>query len=88
MPGFRARYTLWIDYVDSAGLGMNATNVVGQTFGAGQGQTLQFNQSICPGSGTFTAADVNSILAQVQTDLTTQLTAAIPRVANFTSGGG
>jgi hypothetical protein len=88
MPGFRARYQLSIDYIDSAGLGMAATDTPGVSFGASQGQTLVFFNTICPGSQTFVTADINSILSQMQTDLATQLTANQSRIQAFTSGGG
>lgn len=87
MPGYRVRYSMWVDFTDAQGLGMNSANVVG-VFGPTLGPTLQINQSICPGSQTFTATDINNILAQVQTDLTTQLTANLTRIQNFASGGG
>jgi hypothetical protein len=88
MPGYRARYVLWIDYTDSQGLGTNSVNQSGQTFGSSLGPTLQMNQSICPGSGTFLAADIASIMAQINVDLTAQLTANQARIQNFASGGG
>lgn len=88
MPGYRARYVLWIDYTDSQGLGMNSTNVSGQTFGPALGPTMQMNQSICPGSATFLSGDISSIMAQINTDLTAQMTANATRIQNFATGGG
>jgi hypothetical protein len=88
MPAYRARYTLWIDYTDSQGLGTNSVNQSGQAFGSSLGPTLQMNQSICPGSGTFLAADISSIMTQITVDLTAQMTANQTRIQNFASGGG
>ena len=88
MPAYRARYTLWIDYTDSQGLGTNSVNQSGQTFGSSLGPTLQMNQSICPGAGTFLAADISSIMAQINTDLTAQMTANATRIQGFATGGG
>jgi hypothetical protein len=88
MPGFRARYQLSIDYIDSAGMGMVSMDTPGMSFGASQGQTLNFFCTISPGSQTFTTADINNILSQMQTDLATQLTANQSRIQAFTSGGG
>ena len=88
MPGFRARYTLWIDYVDSMGLGMNAANQAGQSFGPSSGATLQMTQQISPGSQTFTATDISNLLATMSTDLTTQMTANQARIQGFATGTG
>ena len=89
MPGFRARYQLAIDYIDSAGLGQAvALGQPGMAFGASQGQTLVRYAAITPGSQTFTTTDINSIMSQVQTDLTTQLLANQSRIQAFSSGGG
>lgn len=85
---FRVRYTMLVDYVDSMGLGQSSIDQAGIAFGVTSGQTIQLFQSVNPGSLTFTATDINNIMAQVNTDLTAQLNANQARIAGFASGGG
>lgn len=85
---YLCRYSLTVEWVGPNGVGMNAVPGLMGASGPTQGQKLVFFDSGAVGSNTFTATDINNIIASVTTDLTAQMTAQQTRVQNFSSGGG
>jgi hypothetical protein len=84
---FKISYTLTVEYMQPGiGLGMNSINQP-QAFGATQGPAISFFNTTQPGTATFTASDVTTLLTGMTTDLSAQMNANLTRIANFGSGG-
>ena len=83
---YQVRYSATVNWVGPNGLGMNAGSTIAPV-GPPQGQHLLF-PGAGVGSGTFTAADITTILTAITTDLSAQMNAQIARVQAFSTGGG
>ena len=84
---FKISYTLTVEFVaPGIGLGLNSA-VQPQAFGAVQGPAISFFNATQPGTSTFTAADVTTLLNGMTTDLSAQMNANLTRIQNFGSGG-
>ena len=96
---YRLRYKVSIDWV---GAGMGPMSGVGAGIAPGGGAsnlTMKFEQNpvsgpivsgsgaASPGGSALAAADLVTLVAGMATDVGTQLTAALPRLAAWPAGG-
>lgn len=93
---YRLTYSASVEWV-APGTG-SLSNPQGPNSPGGNAQTLYFTNSIGetpiggvslpPTSTTFLAADLSTLLTNMQTDLSTQMTAQLTRIQNFSTGTG
>lgn len=94
---YRLRYQFWVDWVPP-GMGPLVSQptqpgpvVAGNAqtlsfFDAGQGPIAGTTDTLT--STTFLAADITNLTTAAQNDMSNQLTAAITRIQNFSTGTG